>query len=106
MNARPTPYEISPQWREITHEQVAYLDRAPLMARVGISIAAATFTIPRFAAINERICKTRLLNTLPKFGRSKRFGCRLHCGERRGICKHAIALLTVGSMMVTVFERR
>ena len=95
MNARPLHNDISPQWREITHEQVADLDRAatngaswdfycgsyihhPTVCGNKMSGLVQDAVAEYFAEI--RVDQNRLIA-----------GC--NCGERTGICKHAVALL-------------
>src|SRR5574341_2098604 len=95
MNARPTPYEISPQWREITHEQVAYLDRA---ATDGASWDFYCSSYIHHPTVCGNKMSGLVQDTIAEYFAEIRVdpnglvaGC--NCGERRGICKHAIALL-------------
>jgi len=90
-----TDYKISPHLREITHEQVALLDQR---ATEGSSwefycssyIHHPTVFVHKISglvqdAIDEYFTEVRVDN--------KRMVTDCSCGERSGICKHAIALL-------------
>jgi len=90
-----TSYEISPLWREMTHEQVSLLDQR---ATEGASWEFYCGSYIHHPTVFGHKLSGKVQDALDEYFTEIRIDDKemvtdCSCGERSGVCKHAIALL-------------
>jgi uncharacterized Zn finger protein len=88
-------YEISPLWREMTHEQVELLDQR---ATEGASWEFYCGSYIHHPAVFGHKLSGKVQDAIDEYFTEIRISDKemvtdCSCGERSGVCKHAIALL-------------